>query len=68
MPPYGFDIDDELHDQLRAPVPPGVLAWVERQTKCQVIAQRPLEGGQLSPARVMGPLVCHEHGTGLFRL
>jgi putative transposase len=22
----------------------------------------------LSPARVMGPLVCHEHGTGLFRL
>lgn len=46
MPPYGFDIDDELHDQLRAPVPPGVLAWVERQTKCQVIAQRPLEGGQ----------------------
>ncbi|WP_242657512.1 aminoglycoside phosphotransferase family protein [Mycobacterium intracellulare] len=46
MPPYGFDIDDELHDQLRAPVPPGVLAWVERQTKWQVIAQRPLEGGQ----------------------
>jgi hypothetical protein len=23
---------------------------------------------QVSPARVMGPLVCHEHGTGLFRL
>lgn len=46
MPPYGFDIDDELHDQLRAPVPPGVMAWVERQTKCQVIAQRLLEGGQ----------------------
>lgn len=22
----------------------------------------------VSPARVMGPLVCHEHGTGLFRL
>jgi hypothetical protein len=22
---------------------------------------------KLSPARVMGPLVCHEHGTGLFR-
>jgi hypothetical protein len=22
---------------------------------------------QLSPARVMGPLVCHEHGTGLFQ-
>jgi hypothetical protein len=21
----------------------------------------------LSPARVMGPLVCHEHGTGSFR-
>jgi hypothetical protein len=21
----------------------------------------------VSPARVMGPLVCHEHGTGLFR-
>lgn len=44
--PYGFDIDDELHRQLRAPVPPGVLAWVERQTKCQVIAQQSLEGGQ----------------------
>ena len=22
----------------------------------------------LSPARVMGPLVCHEYGTGSFRL
>ncbi|MEY8013633.1 MULTISPECIES: phosphotransferase family protein [Mycobacterium] len=43
---HGFDIDDELHHQLRAPVPPGVLAWVERQTQCQVLAQQPLQGGQ----------------------
>jgi hypothetical protein len=27
-----------------------------------------IAGRDLSPARVMGPLVCHEHGTGLFRL
>ena len=24
--------------------------------------------GFVSPARVMGPLVCHEYGTGSFRL
>ncbi|MFW0795086.1 aminoglycoside phosphotransferase family protein [Gordonia sp. CPCC 205515] len=44
--PYGFDIDDALHHQLRTPVPPDVLAWVERETRHRVVAQRPLQGGQ----------------------
>lgn len=42
---YGFEIDDELHLQLRSPVPPEALAWVERETGKPVLHQVPLEGG-----------------------
>lgn len=42
---YGFDIDDDLHRQLRSPVPLEVLAWVEHVTGSRVLNQTPLEGG-----------------------
>ncbi|RNI24765.1 phosphotransferase family protein [Flexivirga caeni] len=44
--PHGFDIADDLHDQLRGPVPPQAVAWVEQQTASRVTASQPLEGGQ----------------------
>jgi len=42
---YGFGIGEELHRRLRGAVAPEALAWVERETGCRVLAQRPLEGG-----------------------
>jgi aminoglycoside phosphotransferase (APT) family kinase protein len=45
---YGFGISDELHRRLRGAVPPEAVEWVERETGCRVLAQRPLEGGTSS--------------------
>ncbi len=42
---YGFGLGDELHRRLRGAVPSEALAWVERETGCRVLTQRPLEGG-----------------------
>jgi aminoglycoside phosphotransferase (APT) family kinase protein len=42
---YGYGISDELHRRLRGAVAPEALEWVERETGCRVLTQRPLEGG-----------------------
>jgi hypothetical protein len=42
---------------------------IERQTDhVELFTLDQWRGLRVSPARVMGPLVCHEHGTGSFRL
>ncbi len=43
---HGFNIERELHQRLRGPVPPEVIAWVEREVGGGVVEQEPLEGGR----------------------
>jgi aminoglycoside phosphotransferase (APT) family kinase protein len=43
---YGFELEAALHDQLRGPLPPRAVEWVQQQTGRRIVGEQPLEGGQ----------------------